>query len=170
MRIVDNRAIHVGLPSGDGFPTVSVVATLDGKDYKGYTYSSGSGDLVFKPDRVGEYEFVFRAKNTTADGLASDTETVTLTVEDKSPTISVNSVGPITIGADGKVRVPVTTDKSSLASVPIWVSEGFDAAYGDWRWYQYGTADINENGEVSLDLAITSDSLMISIGKPSYLQ
>ena len=57
-----------------------------------------------------------------------------------------------------------------LSSVPVWVSKGFDAAKGDWGWYEYGTASVSATGEVTLDLAITADSLMISIGKPSYLK
>lgn len=154
--------------AGDGNPTVKVnSATFGGKAYSGYTYSAGSGYLVFTPGEIGDYVFDFLATNTSADGKSTN-KTVTVTVVDSAPTITVESVGAITVGSDGKIHVELTTDSGALESVPVWVSQGF--VNGDWGWYEYGTASINQDGEVELDLSLTADTLMISIGKPSYLK
>ncbi len=154
--------------AGDGNPTVKVnSATFGGKAYSGYTYSAGSGYLVFTPGEIGDYVFDFLATNTSADGKSAN-KTVTVTVVDNAPTITVESVGAITVGSDGKIHVELTTDSGALESVPVWVSQGF--VNGDWGWYEYGTASINADGEVELDLSLTADTLMISIGKPSYLK
>lgn len=154
--------------AGDGNPTVKVnSATFGGKAYSGYTYSAGSGYLVFTPGEIGDYVFDFLATNTSADGKSTN-KTVTVTVADNAPTITVESVGAITVGSDGKIHVELTTDSGALESVPVWVSQGF--VNGDWGWYEYGTASINADGEVELDLSLTADTLMISIGKPSYLK
>ena len=158
--------------TGDGSPKVTVAATAGGKAYTGYTYSETSGDLVFKPAAAGTYEFVFQAKNTTVDGLASETATVTVTVNDDAPTIAVNSVASVSIGADGKLHLELGTDsEGELSGVPVWGATGFDAATGDWGWLKdpIGYANIDADGNTTLDLSVTAETLIISVGKPSYL-
>lgn len=97
-----------------------------------------------------------------------------MTVVDDSPTpptIMVKSVKSITIGADGKLHVELTTDsEEELSSVPVWGALGFDPERGDWDWLDepIGYVEIDEDGNTTFDLSITAESLIISIGKPSY--
>ncbi|MBR4189273.1 MAG: hypothetical protein IKQ55_04850 [Kiritimatiellae bacterium] len=158
--------------AGEGNPTVKVTgATVDGKAYSGYTYSTGTGKLVFTPLAGGEYKFDFLATNTSADGNTATTN-VTVTVTDNAPEIEVTSVTKISLGADGKLHVELSTEGgSSLSGVPVWGATGFDAATGDWGWLPdpIGYANIDADGNTTLDLSITAETLIISVGKPSYL-
>ena len=159
--------------AGDGNPTVKVdSATFGGKAYSGYTYSAGSGYLVFTPAEPGSYVFQFLATNTSADGKSTN-ETVTVTVTDNAPTIAVTSVASVSIGADGKLHLELGTDSgASLTGVPVWGATGFDAATGDWGWLPdpIGYANIDADGNTTLDLSVTAETLIISVGKPSYLK
>ena len=159
--------------AGEGNPTVKVTgATVDGKAYSGYTYSTGTGKLVFTPLAGGEYKFDFLATNTSADGNTATTN-VTVTVTDNAPEIEVTSVTKISLGADGKLHVELSTEGgSSLSGVPVWGATGFDAEKGDWNWLEdpVGYANIDEDGNTTLDLSVTAESLIISVGKPSYLK
>ena len=158
--------------SGEGNPELKVAsATVDGKAYSGYTYSAGTGKLVFTPQTAGEYKFDFLATNTSADGNTATTNVV-VTVTDNAPTIEITTVTKVEI-VDGKLKVTLGTDSAgALSGVPVWGATGFDAATGDWGWLPdpIGYANIDADGNTTLDLTITSDSLIISVGKPSYLE
>ena len=159
--------------SGEGNPTIEMTgATLDGQKYSGQvSYSAGTGLLSFTPTAAGEYKFAFLATNTSDDGNTSTTNVV-VAVTDNAPTIAVTSVASVSIGADGKLHIELGTDSgASLTGVPVWGATGFDAATGDWGWLKdpIGYANIDADGNTTLDLSVTAETLIISVGKPSYL-
>ena len=160
--------------SGEGNPTIAMTSTTrDGQKYSGgVSYSAGTGLLSFTPAAAGEYKFDFLATNTSSDGKTTNA-TVKVTVKDNAPTIEVNAVADISIGADGKLHVELgTSSEVALSGVPVYGATGFDAATGDWNWLDdpVGYVNIDKNGNTTFDLSITADSLIISVGKPTYLK
>ena len=149
--------------TGDGNPTLALTdALLDGSTYTGAALADGS--LTFVPALSGTYVFTLLATNTSEDG---QTATATATVTVAAAVIQIDEIVDCTMSG-GKVTVTLKGESlDGLTSVPVWVSDGFKD--GDWGWKQYGTASVVD-GEVQLkDLQITTDCLMISVGKPSYL-
>ena len=105
-----------------------------------------------------------------ADGNTATTNVV-VTVTDNAPTIEVTTVAKVEI-VDGKVKITLSTSsEGALSGVPVWGATGFDPSTGDWGWLPdpIGYANIDADGNTTLDLTITSESLIISVGKPSYL-
>ena len=149
--------------TGDGDPTLALTdALLDGSTYTGATLADGT--LTFVPAASGTYVFTLLATNTSED---RQTATATATVTVVAAVIQIDEIVDCTMSG-GKLTVTLKGESlDGLASVPVWVSDGFKD--GDWGWKQYGTATVVD-GEVQLkDLQITTDCLMISVGKPSYL-
>jgi hypothetical protein len=149
--------------TGNGHPTLSVSSAKFGTKAYG-DYSFLDGQLSFKPAAVGVYSFVFQAKN--ADDGQTATQTVSVTAVDNATEVTVTGIASTTF-AGGKLSVSLDGEFGTLSSVPVWLSNGFQN--GDWGWYSAGTFPVVE-GQVNLDdLSFSTDSLMISIGKPSYL-
>ena len=159
--------------SGEGNPTIAMTSTTrDGQKYSGgVSYSAGTGLLSFTPAAAGEYKFEFLATNTSSDGNTTNA-TVTVTVADNAPTIEVTTLTKVEI-VDGKLHIELgTSSEGALSGVPVYGATGFNAATGDWDWEKdpVGYVNIDADGNTSFDLSITADSLILSVGKPSYLK
>jgi hypothetical protein len=162
--------------SGEGNPTIAMTSTTrDGQKYSGgVSYSAGSGLLSFTPAAAGEYKFDFLATNTSVDGNTTK-QTVIIIVKDNAPTIAVTELSAISIGADGKLHIELSTSsEGALSGVPIWGATGLDTATGNWNWLDdpvgYVNIDADGNASFDIDLSVTTGSLIISVGKPDYLK
>ena len=156
--------------AGEGNPTVKVTgATVGGKAYSGYTYSAGSGTLVFTPTAGGTYVFEFLATNTSPDGNTA-TETVTVTVIEPQKAVTITAIPSVSI-ADGKLSVSLEGDFGSLTEVPIWLAQTFNPEKRNWDWYPLEDPVAVVNGKIDLDdIVLESDLCLISIGKPANIE
>jgi glycosidase len=152
--------------AGEGNPTVSVTAaTVDGKAYSGYTYSAGSGTLVFTPQVAGEYKFDFLATNTSAD---KNTATTNIAISVASPPadapVQIDSIVSFDL-ATGKASVKISgKDVASLENVPYWTTDVAGLLAGNWTLTGYAPI---ENGEVQVDLIVPdSGALFLTFCRP----
>jgi hypothetical protein len=157
-----NVAIQV-TAAGEGNPTVQVTsATVDGKAYSGYTYSTGSGTLVFTPQVGGKYSFDFQATNTSPDGNTATTNVaISVANPPEGAPIQIDSIASFDLST-GKATVKISA--KDVASVPYWTTDVSGLVAGEWTKHEPVPA---LGGEVQVDLDVTqTGALFLTFSEP----